>query len=103
MGRKQEGTVVERPTKKGITYALRFIAYGERQYITLGTDRDGMDRERAEIELDNIMADVRRGLWIPPQPKDDKSQVADGATTLPTFGEFARKRLVARKLEVDQR
>lgn len=32
--------------------SLRFRAYGERQYLTLGTDRTGWSRQRAEQERD---------------------------------------------------
>ena len=36
MARRSEGQVVERHWKSGRGYALRFRAYGERQYLTLG-------------------------------------------------------------------
>ena len=64
---RQEGEVVERHWKRGRGYALRFRAYGERRYVSLGFERDGWDRRRAEEELQNILADVRRGLWVPPR------------------------------------
>jgi integrase len=41
MGRKKDGQVVERVWKSGRGYALRFLAYGEREYLTLGSERDG--------------------------------------------------------------
>ena len=66
MARRSEGQVVERHWKSGRGYALRFRAYGERQYLTLGLEAEGWDRKRAEEELANVMADVRRGLWTPP-------------------------------------
>ncbi len=66
MARRSEGQVVERHWKSGRGYALRFRAYGERQYLTLGLETEGWNRKRAEEELANVMADVRRGLWTPP-------------------------------------
>jgi len=66
MRRARNGQVVERQWKSGRGYALRFLANGRRQYVTLGLERDGWDRTRADEELLNVMADVRRGIWIPP-------------------------------------
>jgi integrase len=66
MAARSQGQVLERAWKSGRGYALRFNAYGERQYLTLGLEIDGWTRKRAEEELQNIHADVRRGVWIPP-------------------------------------
>jgi integrase len=105
----QEGTVVERATKKGITYALRFIAYGKRRYLTVGREDEGWTREAAETELDNVMADVRRGIWKPPEPDEEPdtgSPEGDedaAAAARETFHEFSKKRLAQRKLEVSKR
>jgi integrase len=67
MARKAKGEVVPREWKSGRGFALRLTAYGKRHYLTLGLERDGWTRERAGIELDNIMADVRRGIWVAPE------------------------------------
>ena len=58
-------TVVERRTKRGVVYALRFYAAGERRYETLGTSEEGYNRRRAEDELAAVMAAVRAGTWAP--------------------------------------
>jgi integrase len=63
---KPSGQVIEKETREGRTFALRFRAYGERQYVTLGTVRDGWTRARAERELRHILADVERGIWVKP-------------------------------------
>jgi integrase len=87
---RQEGEVVERHWKRGRGYALRFRAYGERRYVSLGFERDGWDRRRAEEELQNIMADVRRGLWVPPRRGSARDR--DGGweeREVPTLGRFA--------------
>jgi integrase len=83
MARPAKGAVV--PTKTG-GYALRFTAYGERRYVTLGTEAEGWTRDRAEGELQNVMADVRRGRWTPPNPAVES---APAPTDDPTFHEFA--------------
>ncbi|HTP20863.1 MAG TPA: site-specific integrase [Solirubrobacteraceae bacterium] len=55
--------------RKNPAFALRFRAFGQRQYVTLGTAEDGWTLERANEELQNVLADVRRGRWQLPKPK----------------------------------
>jgi integrase len=68
MARNPTGQVLEVESKRGRTFALRFRAYGQRRYLTLGTTEEGWDRRRAEEELANVLADVRRGIWRPSEP-----------------------------------
>ena len=84
MGRQVRGTVVP-PTGRRRSWAIRFPAYGKRHIVTLGRPEDGWNRRRAEVELANVMADVRRGIWHPsaPEPEPTKAQLE------PVFGEFA--------------
>src|SRR3954451_211122 len=96
MARPTSGQVVVRKRKAGTTYALRFHAYGQRQFVTLGSSVDGWTRARAEEELQNVLADVRRGLWRPPEP----APRIEPPTTVPTFHEFASEWWDAKKLEV---
>jgi hypothetical protein len=87
---RQEGEVVERGWKRGRGYALRFRAYGERRYVSLGFERDGWDRRRAEEELQNILADVRRGLWVPPRRGSARDRDSGWEEReVPTLGRFA--------------
>ncbi len=79
MPRPRTGQIVERDTSEGRTYALRFTAYGRREYVTLGSD--GWTRQRAEEELANVLADVRRGNWRKGSPESVKPE--------PSFHEFA--------------
>ncbi|HMJ74017.1 MAG TPA: tyrosine-type recombinase/integrase [Solirubrobacterales bacterium] len=99
--KRQKGEVLERSWKSGRGYALRFPAYGEREYLTLGFERDGWDWDRAEEELENILADVRRGIWVSPKKKkrraDAEAEEDDGA---PIFGPFARQLVASRKGQV---
>ena len=66
MGRPATGTIVE-PKTPGEIWALRIPAYGDRPYIPLGTSADGWTWKKADEERQNIMADVRRGTWVPPE------------------------------------
>ena len=88
MARRSEGQVVERHWKSGRGYALRFRAYGERQYLTLGPETEDWNRKRAEEELANVMADVRRGIWVPPMRRPRRAGAAGEASdAMPTFGQ----------------
>ncbi len=90
MARQATGQVVVRKRARGRVYGLRFRAGGERHYITLA---DGTTAEQAATELDNVLADVRRGTWkptvAPEPPKED-----------PTFHEFASEWFEARRREI---
>jgi hypothetical protein len=66
MAARPRGQVVERYLKNGRAYAIRFYAYGRRRYLTLGRESEGWTRRRAEDELANVLADVRRDLWVEP-------------------------------------
>ena len=68
MAIRPKGQVVERRCKSGRTFAIRFPAYGRRRYLTLGRESEGWTRRRAEDELANVLADVRRDLWVEPFP-----------------------------------
>lgn len=91
--------MVERRWKSGRGYALRFRAYGERRYLTLGLESEGWTRASAERELANVLADVRRGLWVPPKPSR-KDSAQRTPQVMPTFGEFALRLHEARRGEV---
>lgn len=84
MPRPPTGAVVEKRIRRGTSYALRFTAYGERRYQTLGTTQEGWTRAHAEDELQNVLADVRRGIWRPPAPPLQVDVESD-----PTFHAFA--------------
>jgi Phage integrase, N-terminal SAM-like domain len=92
MARSSIGQVVELDRKGGRTFALRFRAYGTRRYVTLGTAEEGWNRSRAEEELANVLADVRRGIWKPPKPAPTVEEREE-----PTFHEFASEWLNSRR------
>src|SRR6266508_4552938 len=99
MARPPTGQVIEKRRKDGTTFALRFRAYGERRYVTLGTVAEGWDRRRAEVELENVLADVRRGIWKPPARADVIAETEHE----PTFHELASEWVERRRHEVDDR
>jgi integrase len=89
-------------------YALRFTAYGKRQYVTLGTRAEGWNDKRAIEERDNVLADVRRNRWVPPdrnRPRERASSRSAAAVVkrAPGFSAFARRRLEARRGRVSRR
>lgn len=102
MGERQKGEVLERNWKSGRGYALRFRVYGQREYLTLGFEHEGWTFQRAEEELENILADVRRGIWV--SPKKKKKHRADSNAeekiAKEIFGPFARQLVASRKGQV---
>ncbi len=94
MARPTRGQVMVRERKRGTTYGLRFYAYGERRYVT----STATSEEEAQVELANILADVCRNLWKPPQPAP-KVEVVDD----PGFHRFASEWLEGRKPELKPR
>jgi len=79
-------------------YALRFRAYGRRRYLTLGTAHEGWTEGRARDELENVLADVRRGIWREPEPEP----VVEEPRREPSFHEFASEWLAGRRHELSE-
>lgn len=102
MATKSKGQVLTRDWKGGRGFALRFTAYGERRYVSLGFERDGWTYERAETELANIMADVRRGIWVPSKKKNKSHRSDPVDSGVPMFGPFARGLVAARRGQISE-
>jgi integrase len=101
---RKEGEVKVRNWKAGRGFALRFRAYGERQYVTLGYEHEGWTWDKAEEELQNILADVRRGLWVPPAKKKPRGASDKGQPDqVPTFGPFATGLTEAREGQIAEK
>jgi integrase len=98
MARESTGQVLERKGKRGTTYAARVRANGERHYLTLGHAWKGYTRRTAETELQNMLADIRRGTWKPPQSQPIAAPAED-----PTFHEFASRWFESHRHEVARR
>jgi integrase len=99
MPRPATGQVIEREGRYGKTYALRFRAYGRRRYLTLGTVEEGWSSERAETELQNLLADVRRGIWREP----DRAPMVEKRQPARSFHAFASEWLAALRHELRPR
>jgi integrase len=78
MARRTKGEVLSRDWKAGRGFALRFFAYGSRRYLSLGLESEGWTHARAAEELENVLADVRRGLWVPPRRGGEEGRRAPG-------------------------
>lgn len=103
MAGKPRGGVLERNWKKGRGYALRFSAYGRREYLTLGFEDDGWTRKAAEEELEKVLAEVRLGIWVRPEKQKRRSggePEEEGAT--PVFASFARRLVDSREGQVSE-
>jgi integrase len=68
-------------TGKVTSYGVRFRYGGKRHYITL----DATTRKEAVTAAGHLLADVQRGLWIPPAEATPERQPRE----MPTFAEFA--------------
>lgn len=95
MPRPAKGQVIEDTRGRTKIYALRFRAYGKREYLSLGTTDEGWTFAKAEEELDYILKQVRRGVWSRPQPPPPLVQAID-----PSFHEFASEWLEHKRLEL---
>src|SRR5436309_430229 len=93
MARRSTGSVQIRKRKTGTYFALRFSAYGERQFVSLGRAEDGWTQAKAEQERDNILADVRRGIWQPPAPEPNEVE----ARQAPSLHVFASEWLAGKE------
>ncbi len=98
MPRRATGSIITRQGKNGTTYQLRFNANGRRQYLTLGSAANGWTHAKAQAELENVIADVRRGIWTPPEPEPAPVVEQD-----PTFHEFSSDWFEASKGEWRER
>jgi len=85
MARRATGQVVKRVRTDSTVYAIRFNANGRRQYVTLGTAREGWTQAKAQDQLEDELARVRTGTWTPAEPEPAAPVVEQD----PTFHKFA--------------
>ena len=100
---RTQGQVLERRWKNGRGYALRFSAYEERQYLTLGMQSEGWTRKRAE---DRARQHPRRrqARHLDPPDRNHRTAAPDDHTpTEPTFHDFASTWHADREGEVAER
>jgi integrase len=94
MARPATGQVVVDKRRRSPTFGLRFRAYGRREYVALGTAAEGWTRAKAQTELQNVLADVRRGIWRPAVV-----EVVQAPRETPSFHEFASEWFERQKVE----
>jgi integrase len=91
-GRPATGTVIK-PVNGKRSFALRFWAYGKREYLTLGRPDDGWTAVMAERELAAVLCDIDQGVWQPPAPKPEPGRD-------PLFLDFASEWFAAKRREL---
>lgn len=100
MPRPTTGQVITTGQGDDLRFAVRFRAYGQRRYVTLGRAGDGWTRAKAERELRGILADVERGIWQPARPE---APAVPEMREMPSFHVFASEWFEARKGEWSER
>ncbi len=95
MEKRARGEIRVRERNDGrLTYTIRFRVNGRRHSFSLGTDRDGWTHRKAERKLEDVLAQVRAGVWKLETPAR-REAVGDL-----TFHEFASRWWPARKAEL---
>jgi integrase len=109
MARQSIGHVVERPWSDGhtVSYGARVRAYGRYEKVTFGTNMQGWNRTRAELETERIVQQIERGTWVPPrlEPREDRlqeSMAALGVRIDDTFRGFAKRWWRSKRLGLDE-
>ena len=101
MARPSGGEVTEWRWKDGttITIGARIYAYGERHRVVFGTNTQGWNRTRAEIEIESILQRVMRGTWVPPDKRTSvlQTEAVGSGDSRWLFGPFAQKIVGAKK------
>lgn len=88
------GTIQEHRWADGetVSYYLRVRARGDRHRLLLGTNHEGWSRARAQVELDRVMAQVRRGTWEPPTTARAATLADDDETVHHLLARWWRRR-----------
>jgi len=107
MARPKTGSVFEKAWADGetISHGAYFYAYGRREKVTFGTNKQGWNRRRAELEAEKIRQQIERETWVPPrlQPLEDRQAevMADlGVSVDESFRVFAKRWWASKRLGV---
>ena len=108
MARQNTGSVFEKvwADRTTISYGAYVRAYGRREKLTFGTNAQGWNRRRAEIETEKILQQVERGTWVPPrlEARQDRMELAMadlGVQVDESFGVFAKRWWRTKQLGLD--
>ena len=98
MPRQTRGHLFERSWSDGVTvsYGAKVRAYGRYEWVTFGTNKQGWNGTRAELETERILQQIERGTWVPPRlkpPEDrlEEAMVALGVPLEESFRVFANR------------
>src|SRR5690242_20155737 len=97
MARPATGTITTETAGDGtLCFRLRFRAHGKRETVRLHERRDcdcgcagGWNQRTAAVELENILARVKAGVWTPPARRSPAKAPADAG--VPTFLEYSSR------------
>jgi integrase len=102
------GHLIEHLWRDGetVSFTARVHAYGRREHVTFGTSRQGWNRVRAELELERILQQIERGVWVPPrlEPPEDRAAATLaqlGVRINETFEVFARRWWRSKRPQLD--
>lgn len=99
MARPPTGQLLVKRRARDTVFAVRVRAGGTRHYVTLGYASEGMTEAKARVEIANVLADVRRGIWRPPAPAPTPAV----PKAEPSFHEYASEWVERRRFEVGER
>ena len=109
MPRPTTGHVFEKPWADGqtISYGARVRAYGRYERVTFGTNKQGWNRLRAELETEKIQQQIERETWVPPrlEPRADRledAMVGLGVRIDESYRAFAERWWASKQLRIDQ-
>lgn len=107
MARHNTGHVFEKRWKDGktVSFVGKVYAYGRYEKVTFGTNAQGWNRRRAELETEKIVQQIERGVWVPPrlEPKEDRqaeAMAALGVNVDELFRTYARGWWKSKRLNV---
>ena len=109
MARHKTGSVFEKPWSNGetVSFGAWVYAYGQREKVTFGTNKEGWNRTRAELETEKIVQQIERGTWVPPRLEPREDRVRDAMSQLglqldEMFRTFANNWWQTKRLRVDE-
>lgn len=114
----EEGGLMPRPTvghvferlwadAETVSYGAQIRAYGRYEKVTFGTNKQGWNRTRAELETERIAQQIDRGTWVPPrlEPRGDRLEETMATLGVPvdeSFRVFAKRWWRSKQLGLDE-
>ncbi len=90
MSRPRTGNLRERRRADGtVLYTARVMAYGNRETVIIGDEREGMTRLMARRSLRELVKDIELGIWEPPSRPGRRGPDTRRRHTEPPFAEAA--------------